>query len=161
MWNTLGELVAELGGAAAGDQAALPARTFGPLSFVHLQRRDRVAQAVSRHRAEASGTWHLGFEEAEHPVEPRYDFAQIGGYLAEAQGETAAWEGWFAANAITPLRVAYEDLAADPVAVAGAVLDYLGLTALHPVGSPVQRMADATRAAWVVRFRAEAGLAAG
>ena len=122
MWNLLGELAAEPGGAAAGDQAALLARTFGPISFVQLSRRDGVAQAVSRHRAEASGIWHLGIEAAAHRVEPRNDFARITGYLGEVAAENAAWDDWFAANAITPLRVAYEDLSADPAAATQAVL---------------------------------------
>ena len=161
MWNMLGELVADLGGAEVADQAALLARMFGPLRFIHLGRRDLVAQAVSRHRAEASGIWHLGIEEAEHPAAPSYDFARIDGYLREAEADNARWEGWFAANRIAPLRVGYEDLAADPVASAEGVLAYLGLAAAGPLHSPVRKMADGVSAAWCLRFRAEAGCAAG
>lgn len=157
MWNKLGELVTDLGGAPSADQAALLARTFGPLSFVHLSRGDPVAQAVSRHRAEASGIWHLGIEEAEHPATPHYEGARIGEYLREVAGENAAWKRWFAANGIAPLQLVYEDLAANPVGTAARVLDHLGLTTATTLKSPVRRMADATSADWAARYRAEAG----
>ncbi len=163
MWNTLGELVTDLGGAAALDQAALLGRTLGPLRFIHLRRGDLVAQAISRHRAEASGTWHLDIEEAEHPVEACYDFARIDGYLRGAEADNAAWQVWFAANRVTPLHLAYEDLAAAPQATARRVLDLLGLRlpegrSLHAAN---RRMADAISADWAARFLAEAGLAPG
>ena len=161
MWNMLGELVAELGGAAVADQAALLEQIFGPTAFVHLSRRDGVAQAVSRHRAEASGIWHLGIEEAEVPGAVGYDFGRIAGYLDAVAAENVAWDGWFAANGIAPLRVFYEDLAADPGAVARLVLTHLGLEADGPLQSPVRRMADATSAAWGARFRAEMRRGAG
>ena len=154
MWNMLGELVAELGGAAVAEQAALLAKTFGPTAFVHLSRRDGVAQAVSRHRAEASGIWHLGIEEAEVPGAAGYDFGRIAGYFDAVAAENVAWDGWFAANGIAPLRVFYEELSADPGAVARLVLTHLGLQADCPLQSLVRRMADATSLAWGARFRA-------
>ena len=92
MWDTMGELRARFGADRNdGRDAERLAASFGPMRFVHLQRRDLVAQAVSRHKAEVSGTWHLGIEEAEHPTEPFYDFAQINAYLHEAVADNGAW----------------------------------------------------------------------
>ena len=161
MWNTLGELVADLAGPAVGEQAALLARCFGPLRFIHLSRHDLVAQAVSRHRAEMSGIWHLGIEAGKHPPEPTYDFGRIEGYLRAAEADNAGWDIWFAANGISPLRVSYEDLSADPVAVAQGVLADLGLVAAKPMQSRVRKMADSVSADWALRFRTEAGRRAG
>ena len=156
MWNMGVELVADLGGAPLDQQAALLARTFGPLQFLHLTRDDLVAQAISRHRAEVSGTWHLGFEEALHPAEPQYDVAAIAAHLAEAQADNARWTDWFRANRITPHALTYETLAADPIAAATGVLNSLDLPDAPPPWAHNQRMADATSADWAARFRASA-----
>ena len=160
MWNMAEELTADLGGALLPQQAALLADTFGPLRFIHLSRRDLVAQAISRHKAEVSGTWHLGFEEAEHPAEPDYDFARISAYVEEARTDNHHWQNWFSANRIRPLSLWYEDLAAQPERTAQSALDFLGLTLPpgHTLTAPNRRMADATSADWAARYRAEAEL---
>ena len=106
MWNMLGELQADLGDTPLST-------VFGPMRHIHLMRRDLVAQAVSRHKAEVSGTWHLDFEEASDPVTPHYDFAAILTHLREAEADNAAWNRWFDANGLNPLRLCYEDLSAD------------------------------------------------
>jgi trehalose 2-sulfotransferase len=155
MWNMLGELVADLGGAPVSQQADLLGRTFGPAQFICLSRRDLVAQAVSRHKAEVSGTWHLGFGEAENPAVPHYDAASIGRYLNEATADALAWEGWFTAQGITPHCVFYEDLADNPAAVAEDTLTWLGLSPRGPLVATNRRMADETSASWAKRFRAE------
>ena len=145
MWETFAEV---------GPQVVA---AMGEVRFIWLRRRDLVAQAVSRHRAEVSGTWHLGFEEAEHPVEPAYDGDRIAAWVAEAAAANRAWAAWFAAQGIAPLEVQYEDLAAEPVAVAKQVLGYLGLEAARPLSVTNRRMADQVSAEWAARFRAEAG----
>ena len=145
MWETFAEV---------GPQVL---EALGEVQFIWLRRDDLVAQAVSRHRAEVSGTWHLGSEEAEHPVEPAYDFARIAAWAAEAAAGNRAWEAWFAAQRIAPLVVEYEDLAAGPLTVASQVLAFLGLVAERPLAVSNRRMADAVSAEWAMRFRAEAG----
>ena len=157
MWDTVAELMADLGSTGPSDHAGVLARTFGPVQYVLLTRRDLVAQAVSRHRAEVSGTWHLGFEEAVHPVEPAYDFARIAAWAAEAEAGNRAWEAWFAAQRIAPLVVEYEDLAAGPLTVAERTLSFLGLVTDRPLAVTNRRMADQISADWAERFRAEAG----
>ncbi len=158
MWNMLSELATELGGAAPRDQAALLSRTFGPLHFLHLTRDDLVAQAVSRHKAEVSGTWHIGLEEADRPVVPHYDPAAIAFYLAEAEADNLAWNTWFAANGVTPLRLRYEALSADPFGTTLNVLDHLGLPTGLALSATNVRMADAVSAAWSARFRSETAI---
>ena len=114
-----------------------------------------MAQAVSRHRAEAGGIWHIGQEEAGQARCPVYDADRIAAFACEAAGDNVKWEGWFDANGIVPFRVEYDDLAADPVAIAQAVLGFLGLQAASRLRSSVRRMADVTSADWVARFQAE------
>ena len=151
MWGTMAEVEEWLGPGLAD---------VAPVHWVWLERRDKVAQAVSRHRAEASGNWHLGIEEAAVPGVPVYDFEAIEAYRAAAEADAAEWRDWFGTRGLVPLRVYYEDLAADPVGEAGRVLAALGLpVAAMAVGTV--RMAGEESADWATRFRREAGLSMG
>ncbi len=155
MWETLGELVGYLGGAALGAQADLLRRTFGPLRYIYLCRDDLIGQAISRHKAEVSGIWHIGIEESDHPATPHYDYDRIASHLRDLQAANQQWQNWFAANAITPLTVSYEALSQDPSGVAHKVLLALGMHSTQPLTAPNRKMADAESAAWAIRFRAE------
>lgn len=160
MGETLPELIGDLTadtGPAVTDLELLTAR-FGRLGFVHLRRRDVVAQAVSWAKARQTHFWHPG--EAVQPggQHPHYDEDLIGRLVAAIETFEAGWARWFAANDIVPHRVVYEELAADPPRTAHAVLDHLGLSV--PPGRLVvghHRQADQVNADWVARFRAARG----
>lgn len=161
MQATLPDLLAWLDRAHPGlpsDRARLEA-AFGPLRFVHLARGDRVAQAVSLVRARQTGLWHRAADGSElertaPPAPPRFDAAAIGREHAALQAAEAGWAAWFAAEGISPLRLRYEDLAADPAAALARVLAVLGLPAPAQALPPTARLADATSAEWAARFRA-------
>lgn len=139
---------------------ALMRRHLGPCRFLHVSRRDGVAQAISRLKAEVSQVWHLDGSEPAGP-RPRaaYDAARIDAFRAEAARGNAAWEAWFAAEGIVPHRLVYEDFAGDPAAAVVAALDALGLPPQRAgLAVPNRRMADAESAAWATRYRAERGL---
>ncbi|MEM1382759.1 MAG: Stf0 family sulfotransferase [Pseudomonadota bacterium] len=143
-----------------GTDLDLLDRAFGRPEFLFLRRLDPVAQAVSRLRAEQTGLWHepsLEWRRPQGSAEPRYDFHRIRAYLREIEAGNAAWETWFTANLIAPHRMRYEDLGVAPDSVAGAALEYLGLTPLpgRALQAPTQRMADALNAEWIARFKAE------
>ena len=144
------------------DDAARLEAAFGRTTFVHLTRRDKVAQAVSYVKASQSGLWHMApdgteLERLSPPREPRYDVEALRTQYAEMTEADRAWERWFDQQEIRPLRLTYEDLAADPAAVLRKVLGHLGLNADAAAGArpPVARLADATSRDWVERFRAE------
>ena len=145
MWETFAEV---------GPQVLA---AMGDARFVWLRRGDLVAQAVSRHRAEVSGTWHLGFEEADHPVEPAYDFDRIAGWLSEVETDNRAWQTWFASQGISPLIVEYETLSIEPIAVAERVSSYLDLRTAAPLAVTNHKMADQVSADWAARFRLQSG----
>ncbi|MFG1832046.1 Stf0 family sulfotransferase [Micromonospora chersina] len=163
MWGTLDRVVEGLAAGhpeLAGADDALLRRAFGRTAFVHLRRDDVLAQAVSWLRAEQTGRWTdtaPDAVDAAGPVtgEPRYDPDGIDELLRTIAAHQAAWDGWFARYGITPHRVRYEDLAADPVGVTRGVLDALGLPS---VGVPVRprhaRQADVLNAEWIARHRA-------
>jgi LPS sulfotransferase NodH len=157
MWETLGELIGYLGGAALDGQADLLRRTFGPLRYIYLRRDDLIGQAISRHKAEVSGIWHVGIEESDHPATPHYDYDRILTHVREAEAANRHWQDWFAANGVTPFRITYEDLSQDPSAITREALAFLNLPAppTDRVTVPNRKMADAESAAWAARFDAE------
>ena len=164
MWPSMPELQTQLGRIFpdVADDAGRLAAAFGTPVYIHLQRQDRVAQAVSRLKAEQSGLWHRHADGSERerrkPVEaPRYDAAAIAGYLAEVEAHEAAWSGWFAAQRIAPIEISCEDLAAKPAATLRQILIALGRDgSLAGDAKPrTARLADAQSADWADRYRRE------
>ena len=159
MWDSLAPLTHRLrqSGAAGGDRDVLT-ETFGQLRFVYLERGDRIAQAISRTRAEQTQLWHITDESAEASQRGavEYDAQAITRYLEESRAHNAAWAQWFERESIEPLTVRYEALEADPVGVTHQLLVELGLPAAgvrltaHNV-----RMADDVSVAWQRRYVAE------
>lgn len=166
MWDSLPGLVERLRAlhGPATDTGALT-RAFGQCAFIYLSRDDKVAQAVSLAIAEQTGLWHSNadgtdrenFNLAERAA---YDAAQIGREVAGLQAEMAGWTGWFAANGITPLRVTYESLAADPLGELKRVLRFLGFdpASAGNLLPGTRKLADRTNRDWAARFRRDHGL---
>jgi trehalose 2-sulfotransferase len=145
----------------ASDKARLE-NAFGRLLYVHLSRDDKLAQAISYIKAQQTGLWHIApdgteIERLAPPQEPRYDFTRIRDEVARLEGHDAAWNSWFAAQGITPLRVVYEELEADPAAALQRICEALGIPApqSHEVRPGVARLSDATSEDWARRYRAE------
>src|SRR6266545_4855418 len=100
---------------------------LGQLRFVHLRRRDVVAQAVSWAKSLQTHFWHPGEAVALGGQDPHYDEELIGRLVATIERSETDWTVWFASHSIVPCAVTYEELAADPPRSAQKVLDYLGL----------------------------------
>ncbi|QKD19953.1 Stf0 sulfotransferase [Mesorhizobium sp. NZP2077] len=143
----------------ASDTACL-AKAFGRILYIHLSRENKLAQAVSLIKAEQTGLWHIApdgteIERVAPPKEPQYDFERIKDELAELEAYDAAWNFWFAAQGITPLRIGYERLSADPAAALLVICEALGVQApdaeaVHPA---VAKLADETSLDWMRRYR--------
>ena len=110
MAETLPELIGDLAAADAGPAVTdvdLLSAQLGRLRFVHLRRRDVVAQAVSWAKALQTHFWHPG--EAVEPggQDPHYDEELIGRLVATIDGFGGeSWSLWFAAHSIVPCEVA-------------------------------------------------------
>ncbi len=167
MWGTMAEVVRNLRELYTDHASAdrdLLMRAFGPTRFIYLRRRDVVAQAVSRARAEQTNVWHIigdrpiGDGPAAQPAPaPRYNFAQIHTYTQEIAAHNTAWTAWFHTNGVQPYRVWYEDVASAPVETTLRILDFLQLTVPPHVQMRAhnQRLADATSTAWMARYHAD------
>jgi LPS sulfotransferase NodH len=129
---------------------------LAPLRFIHLNRADRVARAISEVRAEQTGQWR---STTAPEGEPRYDARAIRAALVRhARGE-ARTRLYFALNGITPLELTYEELHADPEGAVARIAGFVGVALTAPpdharVTLRVQR--DATNDAWRARYLAEA-----
>lgn len=164
MWDSLAEASHRLNRALGSDRdvAAQFEAAFGPPLYVHISRGDKVAQAVSRVRAEQSGIWHRAadgkMQEGADSAQPlRYDGARIAEILDDLQRGDEAWRDFFDAHCIRPLTLSYEGVAQDPQAALGTILSTLGLDPDLAHATPVRtsKLADAVSKAWEDRFRQE------
>lgn len=135
---------------------------FRDTLFIHLTRGDKLEQAISLVKATQTGLWHRApdgteLERLSEPREPVYNGDEIARHRAEFIRLDENWTSWFREENLSPLRVTYDELAADPAAVLARILDELGLDReiAHGIPAPVAKLADATNRAWAERFLAE------
>lgn len=158
MWGTMGEVVGKLRAAYShplGPDIEVLEQVLGQTRFVHLQRGDVVAQAVSWTRAEQSSYWQDG-DEVPPGWRPRFDYNEVDGYVKAINEHNAAWHEWFNASGIVPLRVLYEDMVADITGATNAILQLLGidLPSGHVITAGTRRQADEINDEWARCYRA-------
>lgn len=144
------------------DDAARFAQVFGRVLYVHLSRHDKVAQAVSRVKAEQTGLWHAApdgteLERTRAPAEPRYDFEEIDRRVAELENHDRAWIDWFTGQGLNPHAITYEELSENPAHVLSDILTLLGRDPACADGvlPQVAKLSDAVSAAWITRYKAD------
>ena len=148
------------------DRARLE-KAFGSILYIHLSRENKLAQAISLVKAEQTGLWHIApdgteIERLSPPKEPHYDFARINREVLELEGYDAAWNSWFDAQGIEPLRVGYETLSANPAAILIGICEALGVQPPNSrdVSPGVAKLADETSFDWMRRYSSDIGSAA-
>jgi LPS sulfotransferase NodH len=130
---------------------------ISPVRFVYINRRDKVAQAVSLARALQTNAW---FAFDKHETVPLFYSAEfIEECLQWVHKQTDNWFGWFAENGVDPLIVDYEDLLADKAAVVQKVMRFMEVEGDKPEFVPLNRFpipqSDGRNHDWIARFRAE------
>lgn len=164
MFETLDKLATRLDNLFPGLDS-LPdriERAFGHPLYIHLSRQDTVAQAISLLTARQTGLWHRSSDgsELERTAPHRdavYDADAIRAQVGELEAQDAAWQDWFAANEIVPLRMTYEDLARNPQAALRKVLAGLGVDEARAadIKPATAKLGDGRAAEWATRFRSE------
>jgi LPS sulfotransferase NodH len=156
MWGYFADLqerLAELPALAALDDTARLGRVLGEVRYVHVSRHDHVAQAVSMWRALQTRAWRAETDDA---VEPQYSFTGIDHLVRMLDAHDEAWCAWFEEHGIAPLRLSYDDIAADPGGALHRTLDFLGVTDdldhEPPAEPPLRRQAGAQSAEWAARY---------
>jgi LPS sulfotransferase NodH len=137
MWSHTDDLWARLKGRTLEDE-------FGPLRYIQVIRRDKVAQAVSLWTAIQTQAWRDGEPARSEPVYSRAAIAHLVEWLELGE---RAWTAWLAHR--DPDVVVYEDFVRDPSPVVEAIA---GVPASAP---PLKRQANHRSAAWIERFHAE------
>lgn len=135
-------------------------KAFGQTLFIHLTRKNKLEQAISFVKASQTGLWHKApdgteLERLSAPQEPIYDFEAIQRHLTELDSMDRNWISWFSSERLTPLRIYYEELSEDPIAITGQLLQKLGLNheLTREIQVPVAKLADCTNREWAKRFR--------
>ena len=132
-----------------------PEAQLGPLRWVHVERRDTLAQAISLWRAVQTAQWRAGDRDA--AVEPVFHAGAIAHLKQRQEAHAAAWRDWFAERGIEPLEIVYEEFAQAPQPTICRVLDHIGVPSegIHVPEPPMRRQSDARSQEWVDRFRDE------
>jgi LPS sulfotransferase NodH len=145
---------------AKGSDAEVVRTLIGPFQVVRLSRRNRLRQAISLVRAEATGVWSLSG--AARPrsdgPEPEYDSAAIARALSEIDRQERAWRAELDEIGAPVLEILYEDLLASYEGSVKQTLEFLGLPYAGPLPPPQLRpQADPITEEWVERARRELG----
>ena len=132
-----------------------PEAQLGPLRWVHVERRDTVAQAISLWRAVQTAQWRA--EDRDTDVEPCFHAGAIAHLKDRLERHAAAWRDWFEERGIEPLEIVYEAFAERPGATLCEVLDHIGVPSdgVEVPEPPMRRQADARSQEWVDRFQQE------
>ncbi len=129
------------------------ARLLGaPPRWIHITRRDRLAQAISWDRAMQSGRWAAHQQGPKLPE--RYSKRRIQGALDRIQAQEDGWALQLADQPV--LRLSYEDLVADKLGQLVRCLAWLGVdtTELTLPEDGLRKQRDAVSADWKRRFQA-------
>lgn len=161
MWESVPEMTARLRTIFPPElsDTQLLTQAFGAPKFIRLHRKDKIAQAVSRTKAEQTGLWHLHADGRErerskaHQL-PVYDFARIKQFWDETHNHERLWKGWFEANTIKPIHVFYENLSKNPTQELSHILNalQLGSNLVVTPSSQSAPLADEVSRDWCARF---------
>lgn len=134
---------------------ALP-DVLAPLTYIHTTRRNKLAQAVSMAKAYQTSAWTSQMKASTSSAQYSRELIEM--CLKDVDQQERDWEQWFASNNVTPFRLVYEDLAADPAAMVRSIIELLGVQGDEPeqVEVPaVEKQGDGTNNEWIARFEAE------
>jgi trehalose 2-sulfotransferase len=144
--------------AGMGDGSLL-GTAFPNLSYVFVSRSDKVRQAVSLWRALQTWVWRNASGSAQdEPLPERrvvYSFDAIDHLLEQLRRHEDAWRGFFFRIGQQPLQLFYEEVASDPEAAVGRVLESLGLRDVEvraPRERPISRQSDDISESWVQSY---------
>jgi LPS sulfotransferase NodH len=135
---------------------------LAPVTYVYIQRQDKVAQAVSMAKATQTGAWVA--QAKSNTANLNYDRDLISKCLNFLERQDLDWMQWFEKHHIDPFVVVYEKLISDPTSVVRGILEFMGVEGdpreeVHP--PDLEKQGDETNLEWVERFRQESPAAVG
>jgi LPS sulfotransferase NodH len=133
-------------------------KRMAPVTYIHINRPDKVAQAVSMVKALQSNRWHSRMEGGPKPT-LHYDREMIANCIADIEEQDLAWRRWFKAHKVSPLELTYNDLTKDPAGVVRRIVELLGVEndeAEEVFVPSVDKQGDETNNEWIERYEREA-----
>jgi trehalose 2-sulfotransferase len=125
-------------------------------TFIYINRRDKLAQAVSMAKAFQTKAW-TSLVNADRGA-LRYDKDHIARCLEEIETQRRDWLRWFETNNVTPFVVNYEELIEDCEDIVSDIVELLGVERDPPdeVRLPcIEKQGDAVNEEWASQFRNE------
>jgi LPS sulfotransferase NodH len=130
---------------------------FLRLQFVHIIRRNKLRQALSKARAVQTNLWKVQQGKSVQG-EPEFDANLIEQCLRESEQQEEIWERFFQRVCIEPFRVEYEKLCADYEGTIREVLNFLKISLPRRAricGPVTTKQSDEISRAWEERFLKE------
>jgi len=145
-------------GQADDSDLLLLRNAFPQLRFIHIKRRNKLRQAISKARALQSGLYKIQPHKTES-APAAFDRALINRCLKEAEERETTWNAFFHRNCLEPFHVEYEELCQDYEGVIRGVFDFLHIVlprraTLVPLIT--KRQSDELSAEWERRYLASA-----
>src|SRR3954467_7800912 len=136
MWGYLGDFAALLRGIDGMAGLAVPDlldRAFPALRYIQITREDKIRQAVSLWKAVQTQAWRHDLSAGGRPkVEPQFSFRAINYLVRLLTAHDASWDAYFLGLGHHPLKLTYEELAAEPQDTVARALGHLGLDPVQP-----------------------------
>jgi hypothetical protein len=129
---------------------------LAPVTYIFMDRRDKLAQAVSMARAMQTNSW-ISLAKPDM-AKLHYDRDLISQCLGKHEMQRLGWQRWFEAHDVNPVVVFYEELMANPAGVVRSIVEYLDVQDDEPNIirlPPVKKQGDDTNKEWVARFERE------
>jgi LPS sulfotransferase NodH len=124
-----------------------------PITWIHIERHDLVAQAVSYVKADQSGVFAVRTGQPRVSAAVHFDDEALVAAFHRARDGARHWSEFFVRSGITPIEVAYEELDADYEATIGRVMTELGFPDVVVPPAIHLRQADDINVVWAARFR--------
>jgi LPS sulfotransferase NodH/predicted O-methyltransferase YrrM len=132
-------------------------KTIAPVTYIHINRPDKVAQGVSMVKALQTNRWHSRMEGGPKPT-LHYDREMIANCIADIEEQDLAWRRWFKAHKVSPFELTYNELTNDAAGVVRRIVELLGVEndEAEEVSVPsVKKQGDETNNEWIERYEKE------
>jgi trehalose 2-sulfotransferase len=158
MWGYLGDFAQLLRGMKGMAGLGVPDlldRAFPRLRYIQITREDKIRQAVSLWKAVQTQAWrHEAGAGGAAAAEPIFSFRAINYLVRQLTAHDASWDAYFLGLGQQPLKVTYEELAADREPVVRRVLEHVGIDVPADLGLEAPKLsvqADELSEDWVRR----------
>lgn len=126
-------------------------------TFIHLTRKDVLAQAISLTKALQTGQWiKTSEEDNRYSIEPYYSYVEIVISKNRLTQMHNFWEEWFSSEGIDPLPIVYEQLVDNPAATLSRLLSSIlenNRTCSFPENSRFNKTTSSVNQLWYRQFK--------